>query len=73
MPPADWLGIANGLMLLALTVRAFWGWVFGREHSEQNLAYRLTQLEERMDEVHDSAEKSRTDITRIYERLRKRV
>lgn len=73
MSPADWVGLVNGLMLLALTIRMFWGWVFGREHSEANLTYRVTQLEEKVGEIGESCEKSRTDITRLYERLRGRT
>lgn len=48
MSPADWIGLINGIMLLALTVKAFWGWVFGREHSEAVLAQRLTVVEARL-------------------------
>ncbi len=51
MPPADWIALVNGLMLMALTVRAFWGWVFGREHSEKNLAEQVQQNKESILEV----------------------
>ncbi len=57
--PAEWLNIVNGLLLLALTVRAFWGWIFKREHADSDHARQIEENAEELlrqrDRAHDLA------------------
>lgn len=72
MSPTDWLGLVNGLMLAALTIRMFWGWVFGREYTEQNLASRMGQVEKRIDAIDDLCTQHDKDLAVVQSRLNSR-
>lgn len=78
MSPADWIGLVNGLMLSALTVRAFWGWVFGREHTEQSLGRqsdantrRIDTLETELGDLTKTVNRHITDIALLKDRARR--
>jgi hypothetical protein len=70
--PADWIGLINGALLLALTVKAFYGWVFGREHNEQNLGHRVGELEEKYDKLDELCRRHVTDIALLKAKARAR-
>lgn len=65
MSPADWLGVVNGAMLAALSVRAFWGWIFGREHTEAVLTRQLREIDTRLEDLEGAVER------RLIERRRR--
>ncbi len=72
MSPTDWIAAVNGAMLAVLTVKTFWGWVFGREHSEQNLGERLRRVETEVAVIRDRAIENDKDIAVLQTRVNNR-
>lgn len=72
MPAADWIAAVNGVLLLALTVKAFWGWVFGREHSEAALDQRCRTLEQGLVALNDTLDRLSDTLDRRTIERRKR-
>lgn len=69
------LSLINGSLLLALTLKAFWGWIFGREQTDHDHGKRLTKLEADRDALaaeiarrsHDVADKAHAALFPVAE------
>ncbi len=63
--PAEWLNIVNGLLLLALTIRAFWGWIFSREHADADHARHIAEAQHEIRRLRERAHDLATEISKL--------
>ena len=72
MPAEQLIAVVQGVLLIGLTIKAGWGWVFGREHAEENLKYRVAQLEKRLAELAEDCTQNDRAIVQIRQKLNNR-